>query len=334
MSKTWKAILIFTATIIFVGIGWIAYKSINSIYLLPQPSLGRGIYKIVGIDPGKGLIWSPNGKYLAGLIVGDPPMPDFPCLGCDPHSEIFILDLEKMKRRTVISSDKFDKFGHTISWFLDSEHIAYNGEGAGSKQVIRSIHIDGTIDVQFMAETRIPSWHPDKPLLVLADERRESDEWYATIHLVDLSTMKKELIFQGEYPNALIWSLSWSADGKTLAFSYGAAGQQETQKPNIFLWDLETRKLTQFTNDKFEYIAADFSPLNNIIALQQWRDTSGVTILKDLTNNCEIELPILSTVSASWSPDGNKLVISTEGDAYIVDLTEYAGSTDSICSLP
>lgn len=334
MSKTRKAILFFTAAIIFVFIGWNTYKSINSIYLLPQPSLGQGIYKIVGINPGKGLIWSPNGKYLAGLIVGDPPMPDLPCLGCDPHSEIFILDLEKMKRRTVLRNDKFDKFGQIISWFPDSEHIAYNGEDEGSKQGIRSIHIDGTIDVQFMAETRIPSWHPDKQLLVLADETRKFGEWYATIHLVDLSTRKKELIFQGEYPNALIWSLSWSADGKTLAFSYGAVGQQETQKPNIFFWDLGTRKLTQFTNDKFEYIAADFSPISNIIALQQWHGTSGVTILKDLTNNCEIELAIPSTVSASWSPDGKKLVISTEGDAYIVDLTEYAGHRGSICALP
>ena len=334
MLKSKKSILVFTAIIILACIGLMVYKAIDPVYLISEPWLGRGIYKIMGIDSGEGLIWSPNGKYLAGLIR-ELPMPDF-CLGCGkPHSEIFIVDLDKKEKETVLWVKYPDKDISTISWFPDGEQIAYTDESLGSKWGIRSISVDGTNDVQYMADNGYPLWNPNHPIIAMRGMIGVAGNWYPVINIIDLSTKEKELIFKGPEPISDILSLSWSADGSTLAFAYGKIGPNEELIPKIFFFDLETKKVVQFTNDKYEYWSADFSPTNNIIALQRISNMSHVIILKDLANDCEVELPIIYTISASWSPDGQKIVVSGGRDAYIVNLAEYFGTkfieTGSIC---
>ena len=140
-----------------------------------------------------------------------------------------------------------------------------------------------------------------------------------------------------------VLSLSWSSDGKVLAFSYGQHGSNISPdlRPQIFLIDLETDKTTRLTNDLYEYWSAGFSPVHNLIALQRVGGGSPnqgpeyTTVIQDLDTHCQIDLPLHDTNFASWSPDGQKLVISALGSAYIVDLSEYLGpvyqQTGSIC---
>ena len=336
MSKTKKATLIFTAIIILACIGLMGYKAIDPVYTLPEPWLGKGISRLNGTNPGGRLVWSPNGKYLAG-VKSKFPLPDCPgpIIFCvfskEPYSEIFIVDLSKMERKTVGRSKEFEKYSGPISWFPDGEHIAYIGRGTGSEWGIRSIDLNGKNDVQFISESGYPLWHPSISLIALQSTVDAPNSWFPVIYLLDLSTKKKELIFQGKDPGTSIQSLSWSADGKILAFTYGNLWGNGSIRTNVYFYYLETKKLVQFTDDKFEYWSAYFSPVNNIIVLERY--TPNVTyyyqrnfIVRDLNNNCDEELPIRYVDSASWSPDGQQLLISAEEGVYIVDMAKYFGS--------
>jgi Tol biopolymer transport system component len=317
------------------------------VYLFPESSLGSGIYRFRGVYSdrglttfyGNGLIWSPNGKYIAGL-VRKYPYPDF-CLGCGtPYAEIFLVDPVKIEKRTVLWSDNPNKFGDTISWFPDGEHIAYSETGLSSGWGTRSISVDGKEDVQFMADNGYPVWRPNHPEIAIIDVIGTIGDWYPVINISDLSTGKTDQIFRGERL-AYLNSQSWSANGKILAFSYGIRRSNQEPKPDIYFWDSETNQLAQFTDDEYEYWSASFSPVNNLIVLERVNQNAThpnqeiTTILKDLDNNCEVELPVPIVYSASWSPDGQKLVISGSRDVYIVDLSEFIGpkykETGSVC---
>lgn len=340
MSKTKKVILIFAATIIFVCVSLIVYKSTNPVALVPQPSLGTGVYNLEGLGFEGGiseeLIWSPNGKYLAGTFKVVP-IPDFICIGCKkPHSELFVIDLSEMKKRTILWSDDFEKLGGATSWFPDGEHIAYSDAGYNSDWGIRSIGVDGKDDVQFMADNGHPIWNPANSTIAIEKLMGQVGGWHPVINLFDPSTGKNVLIFKGDL-TSVIYSPSWSADGKKLAFSYVENFLDDKPKGDIYFWDSETNQVTQFTDDEYDYWAASFSPVNNLIILKRENPNSHdlKTIIRDLNNTCEVELPVPYVYSASWSPDGQKFVIAGNREAYIVNLAEYFGTkfteTGSVC---
>ncbi len=304
MSKTKKAILIFTAAIIFVCVGLIIYKSTNPVTLVPKPSLGTGVYSLeeLGFEGsiGEELIWSPNGKYLVGTFKVFP-IPDFICIGCKKiHSELFVIDLSEMKKRTILWSDDFEKLGGATSWFPDGEHIAYSDVGFNSDWGIRSISVDGKKDVQFMADNGYPLWNPTNSIIAIEKLTGGAGNWYPVINIIDLSTGEEESIFKGGR-TSMIFSLSWSASGKILAFSYVDNFLDDNAKSNIYFWDSETNKIVQFTDDKYNYWAASFSPVNNLIILKRENPNShGLkTIIRDLNNNCEVALPVPYVYSAS-----------------------------------
>jgi Tol biopolymer transport system component len=340
MSKTKKAILIFTAIIILACGGLIVYKAIDPVYLLPQPVLGQGVSKIMGIDAGEGLIWSPDGKYLAGLIR-DIPMPD--CYFCgESYSEIFIVDAKTWEKHTLSKTKFHEKDVWIITWLPNSKRIAYvpSIQYAGEESKIWSIDIYGQNNAPIIQEDASPAWSPDGSKIALLEKQRISGNSISLLYILDSSTQKKQLLYKSEGPEFFINNISWTPDGKKIIFAYGQDQHYEILYENIFYIDLESKEISQLTNDAFEYSAAEYSPTNNLIALQRVNDAADfnhkyMTVLRDLTNNCEVELPILYTHSASWSPDGKKLVISGGRKAYILDLTKYFGTkfteTGSIC---
>jgi hypothetical protein len=96
----------------------------------PLAKIGDGIYVIRGVDAGEGIIWSPDGNYLAGYDSVYP-WPDCPVspLFCifapEPHSEIFLIDTRNWERKSVIRTKFDDRMISSISWFPDGKHIAY-----------------------------------------------------------------------------------------------------------------------------------------------------------------------------------------------------------------
>src|SRR5512140_534244 len=139
-----RALLVFVVLVI-AALVWIVVYSRTGPHLVAQPMLGKGVYRLYGLNLiSGGLLWSPDGKWLAGHIT-EMPMPDM-CFGCNPHSEIFIVDTTTWTRRTVLWS-RVPGVG-SLSWFPDSQHLAYNADSMGGEnaKAIRSIRIDGQED--------------------------------------------------------------------------------------------------------------------------------------------------------------------------------------------
>jgi Tol biopolymer transport system component len=184
-------------------------------------------------------------------------------------------------------------------------------------------------------------WSPSGTKMASIETEGIPGDWYPSIYVLNVSSDQKDLIFSAVEPIATIGSLSWSRDGNILAYSFGNFGRDEDPKPEIFFYEVISETTNQITNDEFQYRRAEFSPTDDLIALQRvdMNLPDGIpkyaTVIRDLRSHCEIELPISHTSSASWSPDGEKLVISALGDAYIVDLLEFIGAdfkeTRSIC---
>ena len=321
----------------------------NKVTLSP---VSHGIYHLEGLNAGEGLIWSPDGKYLAGLILPILPMPDgcsplpilcilFPPSNDPPFSEIFLVRTDTWQRQTIIKIEYSQKRISSISWFPDSRHIIYDTTSypntGGVISQLRSIGIDGRNDVLFMNDDKNHVWNliwsPDGSKIASVGAIQESANWQSVIYILNATNHEKDLIFEGKEQFSSVRSLSWSADGKKIAFSYGQIGSTipAALRPQIFLSALDTNKTTRLTNDQFEYWSGEFSPVHNLIALQRVDATAAnsipeyKTVIEDLDRYCQIELPIADSNLASWSPDGQKLVVTSLYDAYLINLSEYIG---------
>lgn len=314
---------------------------ISEISLIPEPSIGNGIYRIKGDDLTGNLIWSPNGQYLAGLnSVG--PNPDFCFLGCEEsYFEIYIIDLENKQRQTILRTKYSEKDILNIFWFPDGLHIGYTTlndlEHGGETW---SIDIQGQNDIQVLSEIENPVWSPDNTKKALDAFEKFGNDWYSVIYVVDALTNQKDQVFIANEPYVHLRGLSWSLDGKILAFSYGDTRSDVTElRPKIFFVELETNKITQFTINKFEeFTHPEFSPKYNLIAYERYQPAFNkrTVVIEDLNAKCEIQLPNEFNSLASWSPDGQKLTVGDIGKYYVVDLLEFIGpkfkETGSICT--
>ncbi|GEM_PF-4482974 len=326
--------------ILLIGIGYFVSRP-------PLAKVENGIYVLKGVDTGDDLIWSPDGNYLAGYETVYP-WPDCPVspLFCifapEPYSEVFLIDTTKWERKSIIRTEFYDRVIYSISWYPDSKHIAYHSDNnqVGNWGEVRLIDITGQSDMTFMEGSRYVVWSPNGTKLASIETEGVPGDWYPAIYIIDLSTNQKEQVFIAADPISQIFSLSWSSDGKLLAFSYGKLTMENPIKFNIFIFDDETKQTTQFTDDEFEYHGAFFSPTDNLITLQRFDNQADfeyqhTTAIRDLISDCEIEIRLTQTFSSSWSPDGEKLVITGLGNTYIIDLLEFTrpkfGETGSIC---
>lgn len=347
MVKKNQVPILLTLVIPFISLFFISScnqsSTISEISLKPETSLGDGIYRIRGTDSGVDLIWSPRGELLAGLITSSPlPFPDCPpfppacwLLGGEKkfNSEIFIVDLVTNQRQIIFRTEKNEKIISRIFWLPDGQHIGYLiYDDKGYETGTWSIDNQGQNNVRINNDNDSPRWSHDGSKIAV--------EEYSGIFLIDASTNQKQQIFEIKNPDSSLYGLSWSHDEKTLAFSYGDRRSEEPEgQPKIYFLELATNEITKLTGDKFdEFTYPEFSPTNNLIAFQRYQPSffRHTTVIKDLNTDCQIELPLTDVTSVSWSPDGQKLVVSTLSDTYIVDLTEFIGKgfieTGSVCS--
>ncbi len=327
--------------ILVIGVGYFVLRS-------PLARVEDGIYVTRGLDVGSGLLWSPDGNYLAGSETIYP-WPDCPIiltcfLAPEPYSELFLIDTTSWERKSLVKTEFYDRIIYATSWHPDGKHIAYHSEGnkTGDWGEIRLIDIKGQDDIAYLDGSRNLIWNPSGTLLASLETEGVSGDWYPAIYIIDVLTNQKKQIFKADKSNSGVFNLSWSSNGKTLAFSFGKLTMENPAKFNIFLYNTESKEITQLTDDQFEYEGAFFSPTDNLIALQRFNKNAVdfehryTTAIRDLSSNCEVELPLVLTLSSSWSPDGKKLIITGVGKAYLVDLVEFIGpefnETGSICS--
>ena len=118
---------------------------------------------------------------------------------------------------------------------------------------------------------------------------------------------------------------SWSPDGKHLVFTGLVQGRN-----NLYLYNLDTRAVTQLTNDRYSYVHPSWSPDGRYIAFatdkkQPGDTTTGITFelnlgLIDILNNYELTvLPVFrgaNNINPLFSADGQSLYFLSNSDGF------------------
>lgn len=322
------------ALLILVVASYLIYQAVYSPIIVsfapskqPAATLWPGIQQLSDIGGNTKLLWSPTQPIIAGSITTIPSCPDWWCAFGDRQSEIFIVDLESQTRKTIYKTDQGSVAA--VGWSSDGKKVLFTPEWGDLEPGIWAVDIQGETSPELIAEHPFTSWSPDGSKLAFVGSIGKPGESYRVINVLDLRTKKEEQIFKGEEALSYILSLSWSFDSRQLAFSYSKIGSDVPSdlKPSIYLYQLEDGSVVQLTEDGIEYGDAIFSPTDNLIALEPEEGIYGRVVIRDLTNNCQVILPVEEVSSlGSWSPDGTKFIFSTFGDYdYIVDLREFLG---------
>lgn len=124
---------------------------------------------------------------------------------------------------------------------------------------------------------------------------------------------------------------AWSPDGRLIAFSAQSGGFSD-----LFIYDLENKKLKRITNDVFAYLQAAWSPDGNTVALVTDKFSTDVSVLS--LGKYEIALlnpetgeikrvPCFSSaknINPQWSPDSKSLYFVSDksgiSNIYRIDL--------------
>jgi Tol biopolymer transport system component len=249
--------------------------------------------------------------------------------------------LESRQRHVILRTERNEEIISRIFWLPDGKHIGYFVYDNTDHEIgTWSIDLQGQNNVRINQDSIEPLWNRSGTKFATEETNETSGGWYSAIYVTNISTNQKQQVFEATKPNTFPHGISWSYDDKILAFSYGDGGSEiPEERPKIFFIDLETSERVQFTSDRFEeYTYPQFSPVNDLIAFGRRQPSffRYTTVIKDVSTNCQIELPITALAGAvSWSPDGKQILISNSKGDYIVNLSEFIGpkfkETGSIC---
>ncbi|MBN2500466.1 MAG: PD40 domain-containing protein [Anaerolineales bacterium] len=122
------------------------------------------------------------------------------------------------------------------------------------------------------------------------------------------------------YSQGHINSFSWSPDGQAIVFSQLTVIGEDSEV-NLFVYELDIPNIRQLTNTlKISEFTPAYSPSGDTIAFisfgeKNWPNTSVLSIIApDGTNTRHLFDPPMDVNSFSWSPDGNQIVISSNGE--------------------
>jgi Tol biopolymer transport system component len=207
------------------------------------------------------------------------------------------------------------------NWSYDDQEIAYSEDGVymikldtGQVRLVASWANDGVLSP---ASNHLALWG-------LKDKAANNREWQLAI--LDLDTLTEKTIFtlQAEYID--LKGLSWTRDGKKIAFSMPTINSSSNAKRdwyNIYTIDTDGQNLKQITNfTSSDALSPTWSPDGRYIAyIQEVEFQKGILMIMHANGFCPVQLLNQAGIeSPSWSPDGSQLAFEYSGGIYTLNL--------------
>jgi Tol biopolymer transport system component len=251
--------------------------------------------------------WSPEGTQIVGVKQSF----------SRNESAVYIVDFKSGKAKPIINT--FGMIGPE-AWSPDGSQIALFANGA--EKFSNGIWIFNIKDNSSYSVGAGDSaaWSPDGKQLVIYSCTPQI--WLAEIELFDFTTKNRTKLYSQEKCRKDAY-LSWSPDGKFLAFSYSLDNPAKKLTNTVYILDISSRQIKSIPG------AGNWSPA--------WSPDSKIIVfvkenglaLTDVTGTCVKELTSLGISSGvgtvSWSPDGTKWVISSLDGLFIIDVQVVMG---------
>lgn len=178
-----------------------------------------------------------------------------------------------------------------------------------------------------------PTWSPDGSSLAFAGIAR-SGTW--DLYMLRRADGEVTRLTSDVYADG---APDWSPDGRRIVFTsdrtpFGEPGSVPGQtSSNLFLLDLDTRRITYLTYGRWTDIAPRWSPGGSLILFASDREGAFDLYVADLSGAVE-RLTRVSTgvLSAEWWPDGSSIVFAAydgQSQIYRMDLPEAPAPTAS-----
>ncbi len=255
------------------------------------------------------LIWAPTGKELAFTAFD-------PWVG---NNEISVVDLNTGKVRTLIDQDGVE----SQSWSPDGRNIAYN-----LYREIWLIDADGSMAPKLLESGQIAAWSPNNKQMAIFENVGTASSSTYILKILDLETGIEKTVFSTSVGNQDIFDLSWSPDNTRLAFSLPPEKPDSgNNQRNIYIYNLETEELSQFTLSGDNYLST-WSPNGKQIAYLHKSSRTGLSsiIISQADDSCKVTVPGINDVGdLAWSPEGSYLAYTQHTSIYLLDLALVFG---------
>ena len=234
-----------------------------------------------------------------------------------PSSKIYLLDLNSGEALLLYEIDgsaaatDWTPDGKFITAFIDTK----DGEG------VWNIDPNNNKPPKFITTGHEAAWSPDGTQLVMLDHSPwiPSTEHTENLRIIDVQSGKEETPFEVKANDILATGLSWSRNGKYVAFSLSMDHGRE----QIYILDVNTGVVSKITDAENDLWSPSWSPDSQFISYvkRSPKTFESSIVISTIDGKCKVSVPGITDVwSVAWSPDGKQLLFNWRNTIYLADL--------------
>ncbi len=282
---------------------------------LSSPLQGRGIEEIKFVSNGSisvsDALWDPTGKKI---VINNYAV---------PTSKIYLLDLDNGEAFLLYANNgsagatDWTPDGRFITAFIDTK----DGDG------IWNLDPNNNKPPEFITTGHEAAWSPDGTRLAVLDHSPwiPSSEYTEKLRIIDVQNRNEETPFEIKASVILATSLSWSKNGKYIAFSLSTDHGSE----QIYILDVNTNIVSKITDDENDHWSPSWSPDSQFISYvkRSPKTFENSIVISTIDGKCKVSVPGITDVwSVTWSPNGKQLLFNwRNSNIYVADLEVVLG---------